>query len=144
MPWGKLAVLGGDDTIYPESFRLAIFAEADVVAAPITVLEKWEVELGLLERAAENRICLVAASRPTEAGSSLITTLHNDYTLMTSWETRPFDGNISYPIVTRAPQNAGLTQATVHPANTANKEVSKNTDLVNGRPWYLAGAITDS
>ncbi len=142
MPWGRLALIVGDDTIYPETFRMAVFEGADVVAAPMHVLEKWEVELGLLERSAENRICLVAASRPTAAGSSLITTLHNDFTLMTPWETRPFDGNISYPIVKRAADTPGLTQATVHPAHTQNKEVSKNTDVVNGRPWYLVEAIT--
>ena len=142
MPWGRLALIVGDDSIYPETFRLAVFEGTDVVAAPIHVLEKWEVELGLLERSAENRVCLVAASRPMSVGSSLITTLHNDFTLMTPWETRPFDGNISYPIVNRATDAPGLTQATVHPAHTQNKEVSKNTDVVNGRPWYLVEAIT--
>lgn len=142
MPWGRLVVLVGDDTIYPESFRLAVFAGAEVVAAPLHLLEKWEVSLGLPERSAENRVCLVAASRPTAVGSSLICTLHQDFTLMTPWETRPFDGNISMPIITRAGLKPGLTRAEVHPAHTQNKEVSKNTDVVNGRPWYLAQAIT--
>ena len=72
---------------------------------------------------------------------SLITTLHNDFTIMTPWETRPFDGNISFPLVTRAESAPGLTQATVNPAYTQNKEVSKNTDVVNGRPWHLVDAI---
>lgn len=141
-PWGRFAVIVGDDTIYPEAFRLASLQGADVVAAPMHVLERWEVELGLLERSAENRVCLIAASRPTPAGQSLICTLHNDFTLMTPWENRPFDGNISYPIVTHAPNQPGLTTATVHPAHTQNKEVSKNTDVVNGRPWHLVEAIT--
>lgn len=141
-PWGRFALIVGDDTIYPETFRLASMQGADVVAAPMHVLEKWEVELGLLERSAENRVCLIAASRPTPVGQSLICTLHKDYTLMTPWETRPFDGNISYPIVTYADDSFGLTTAVVHPAHTQNKEVSKNTDVVNGRPWYLVEAIT--
>ena len=142
-PWGRFALIVGDDTIYPEAFRLASLQGADVVAAPIHLLERWEAELGLLERSAENRVCLIAASRPTPAGQSLICTLHKDYTIMTPWETRPFDGNISYPIVTRAANQPGLTTATVHPAHTQNKEVSKNTDVVNGRPWYLVEAITE-
>ncbi len=141
--WGRLALIVGDDTIYPESFRLASLQGADVVAAPIHVLEKWEVDLGLLERSAENRVCLIAASRPTPVGQSLICTLHKDYTLMTPWEERPFDGNISYPIVTNAKKESGLTTAVVHPAHTQNKEVSKNTDVVNSRPWYLVDAITN-
>lgn len=142
MLWGRLAILVGDDNIYPESYRLAVFEGADVVAAPLHILEAWEVTLGLPERAAENRVCLVAASRPTAVGSSLICTLHNDFTIMTPWETRPFDGNISTPIISQAGAEAGLTQAMVHPAHTQNKEVSKNTDVVRGRPWYLAQAIT--
>ncbi|WP_420630154.1 nitrilase-related carbon-nitrogen hydrolase [Candidatus Leptofilum sp.] len=142
-PWGRFALIVGDDTIYPEAFRLASLQGADVVAAPMHVQERWEVELGLLERSAENRVCLIAASRPTPAGQSLICTLHNDFTLMTPWETRPFDGNISYPIVTHATDQPGLTTATIHPAHTQNKEVSKNTDVVNGRPWYLVEAITE-
>jgi predicted amidohydrolase len=140
--WGRLVILVGDDNIYPESYRLAVFEGADVVAAPIHILEEWEVTLGLPERSAENRICLVAASRPTAVGSSLICTLHDDFTIMTPWQTRPFDGNISTPIITYAGTDSGLTKATVHPAHTQNKEVSKNTDVVNGRPWYLAQAIT--
>lgn len=142
MPWGRLALIVGDDALYPETFRLAAFQGADVVVAPIHILEKWETETGLLERSAENRVCLLAASRATPAGTSLITTLHNDFTLMTPWETRPFDGNISYPIVTTAADDAGLTRATVHPAHTQNKVVSQRTDLIKGRPWYIAEAIT--
>ena len=142
-PWGRFALIVGDDTIYPEVFRLASLQGADVVAAPMLLLERWEAELGLLERSAENRVCLIAASRLTPAGESLICSLHKDYTIMTPWETRPFDGNISYPIVTRAANQPGLTTATVHPAHTQNKKVSKNTDVVNGRPWYLVEAITE-
>ena len=142
MLWGKLAIIVGDDAIYPETFRLAVFAGADVVALPFHVLEQWELDLGLVERSAENRVCLVAASRPTEFGASLLTTLHKDFTIFTEWETRPFDGTISHPLVTRAENEPGLTQLTVHPEATINKIVSRNTDLVDGRPWYLAEAIT--
>lgn len=142
MPWGKLAIVVGDDAIYPETFRLAVFAGADVVALPFHVLEQWELDLGLVERSAENRVCLVAASRPTEFGASLLTTLHKDFTIFTEWKERPFDGTISHPLVTRAANEPGLTQFTVHPEATVNKIVSRNTDLVDGRPWYLAEAIT--
>ncbi len=144
MPWGKLAIVVGDDAIYPETFRLAVFAGADVVALPFHVMEQWELDLGLVERSAENRVCLVAASRPTEFGASLLTTLHKDFTIFTEWEKRPFDGTISHPLVTRAENEPGLTQLTVHPEATVNKVVSRNTDLVDGRPWYLAEAITSS
>lgn len=142
MPWGKLAMIVGDDALYPETFRLAVFQGADVVALPFQVYEEWELKWGLPERSAENRICLIAASRPSKFGASLLTTLHKDFTIMTPWETRPFDGNISTPICTYADNEPGLTMLTVQPENTINKVVSKNTDLVDGRPWYLANAIT--
>lgn len=142
MPWGKLAMIVGDDAIYPETFRLAVYRGADVVALPFTVLEAWELSLGLVERSAENRVCLVAASRPTAQGASLLTTLHHDFTIMTPWQTRPFDGNISAPICTYAANTPGLTTLTVHPAHATNKVVSRNTDLVDGRPWRLVQGIT--
>ncbi|HUN22127.1 MAG TPA: nitrilase-related carbon-nitrogen hydrolase [Anaerolineales bacterium] len=141
MEWGRLAILVGDDCLYPESFRLAVFTGVDVVAAPISVQEAWELGTGLLERSAENRVILLAASRPSPHGASLLTTLHKDFTLMTPWEKRSFDGYISYPLATFAPAEPGLTQLTVHPANTQNKVLSHRTDLVAGRPWYLAQPI---
>ncbi|MCO5183093.1 MAG: carbon-nitrogen hydrolase family protein [Anaerolineae bacterium] len=142
LPWGKLAIIVGNDTIYPETFRLAALQDADVVAAPIHVLEKWETELGLVERSAENRVCLVTATRPSESGTSQIMTLHSDFTLMTPWETRPFDGYISYPLITAAEHAPGVTYGVVHPAATVNKVLSSHTDVVADRPWHLVDAIT--
>ena len=36
LPWGRLAVIVGDDALYPETFRLAALQDADVVAVPFT------------------------------------------------------------------------------------------------------------
>jgi hypothetical protein len=117
--------------------RIAAMAGADVAALPLEVQEPWELSLGLPERSAENRICLAAASRR----GGLLATLEEDFTLMTPWPTRTFDGNLTRPIVTRT--DAGrLCQATLHPARAANKSVSHRTHLIDGRPWQLVGAIT--
>ncbi len=142
LPWGRLALVAGDDAIFPETFRLAALAGADVVAAPLHVQERWEVRTGLLERAAENRLNLIAATRPSDLGTSLIADLHTDFTLMTPWRDRSFDGTISEPIVVRALQSTGTTTATIHPLNAANKQLSHRTDLLAGRPWFLASEIT--
>lgn len=142
LPWGRLALVVGDDSVYPESVRLAALGGAEVVALPMQLLERWELATGLPERAAENRVCLAAASRPTAFGASAIMTLPRDFTLMTPWETRPFDGILSTPIVTQARAEPGLTRATIHPANAQNKQVSYRTNLLEGRPWRLVGAIT--
>lgn len=68
LPWGRLAIVVGDDAIFPETFRLAALADADVVAVPFTPSETWELRLGLLERAAENRLNVVAAGHADPAG----------------------------------------------------------------------------
>ncbi len=138
---GRLALLVADDGLYPEAVRLAAIAEAEVVALPFTALEEWELRTGLVERAAENRVNLVAASRVTPAGQGAVIATEPDFTLWTPWE-RPFDGVISHPVVTAAPRDGGVLVATIHPAATTNRFVSRGTDVVDGRPWRLASVLT--
>ncbi len=139
---GRLALLVGDDLLYPEAVRLAAIAEAEVVAAPYTALEAWEGRTGLVERAAENRVNLVAASRVTETGQGVVIAAQQDFTLWTPWA-REFDGTINYPVVQAAPRDGGPLVAPVHPAATANRFVSRGTDVVDGRPWALASALSE-
>jgi deaminated glutathione amidase len=131
--WGRVALVIGNDAIYPETFRLAALKDVEVLAVPTLILEKWEAELGFKERAAENRMNVIVASK-TDSGIYAIT---EDFTLWTEWKNRPFDGNINYPVVTIA-QGDGLTIAEIHPAAAVNKMVSHRTDVLNGRPWKLA------
>ncbi|HRQ23094.1 MAG TPA: carbon-nitrogen hydrolase family protein [Anaerolineales bacterium] len=131
--WGRVALVIGNDAIYPETFRLAALKDVEVVAVPTMILEKWEVEYGFKERAAENRMNVIVASK-SDSGIYAIT---EDFTLWTEWKNRPFDGNINYPVVIRA-QGDGLTTAEIHPAAAVNKMVSHRTDVLNGRPWKLA------
>jgi predicted amidohydrolase len=140
LPWGRLAIVVGNDSIYPETFRLAALQDVEVVGVPTTLLEGWEMQTGLLERAAENRMNLVVASRPAEAGTSAVIAITEDFTLWTEWK-RPFAGNINYPQVTRAPAQPGLIRAEVHPAAAANRTISHRTNVVDGRPWRLAKTI---
>ena len=141
LPWGRLAVVVGDDSLYPETFRLAALQGTEVVALPFTVVERWELSTGLVERAAENRVNVVAASRWTDAGGSAIVTSQRDFTLWTAWE-RPFAGSINMPDVRRADATTMVLSGVVHPAATANRLVSRGTDVVDGRPWRLVDAIT--
>jgi predicted amidohydrolase len=143
LPWGRLAVLPGADAIQPEAARLLAIAGAEVVAVPFAPQEAWELATGLIERSAENRLCLVAATASGPLGTSLITTLEEDFTVMTPWKSRPFDGLLSYPIVKRAPaEGSSVFRVTIHPERAHNKIVSRRTDLVRGRPWQLAQAMT--
>ncbi len=85
---------------------------------------------------------IFAARQPNAHGASAVMSLRKDFTIMTPWETRPFDGNISAPVVTAAGPAPGITLAARHPANAQNRFVSRRTDVVDGRPWYLVDAIT--
>lgn len=136
-----VAVLCGDDALYPELGRLQAMKGVDLLLVCAQPLEPWEMKTGLVERAAENRMNLVAACQPGLNGSSLIASLQRDFTVMTPWEERPFDGLLSQPELTRAAAEPGVTSATVYPAAAANKVVSLGTDLVRGRAWWLAGPL---
>ncbi|MBD3926725.1 carbon-nitrogen hydrolase [Nocardioides cavernae] len=137
-PWGRLAVVVGDDALYPETFRLAALADADVVAVPFTVATASDLEPLLLERAAENRLNLAVASPVGEHGAGGLVPLSADFTLWTEWS-RPFSGVISRPEPVRS--TGPLTVGTLRPACAVNRFVTRGTDLVDGRPWALAGAL---
>jgi hypothetical protein len=85
----------------------------------------------------------VAASRPSVAGGSVIASLPIDFTIMTPWQTRRFDGLLSSPSIVRARPGAGVLRATVTPSAAHNKVVSHRTDLISGRPWRLASALVE-
>ena len=138
LPWGRLAVVVGDDLIYPEVARLAALASCDLIAVPFDVQERWECQLGIVERAAENRMCAVAATRPGPLGSAMVVTLPPDFTLWAPSRERTFDGTINQPDVTRAGPS-GSAFGTVHPERALNRQISKGTNLVDGRPWQVVG-----
>ncbi|ORT56353.1 nitrilase-related carbon-nitrogen hydrolase [Streptomyces sp. CB03238] len=133
-PWGRVAVVVGDDSLYPETFRLAALAGVDTAAVCFTGTESWESRLGLPERSAENRLNVVAAGHTTGA----VHCLPRDFGL---WQTRdaPFDGRISHPDTT--PADSRLALGPIRPAQAARRLVSRGTDLVDGRPWHLAGPL---
>jgi predicted amidohydrolase len=138
LEWGRLAVIAGADALYPETFRLAALLDADVVAVPYEAQEDWELALGLPERAAENRLNLVVATPIGQPAAILAMT--PDFTLWTTWE-GPFTGRISTPVRTDIPAGVPTGNAEVAPAQAANRLVSRNTDLVDGRPWRLVDAL---
>lgn len=141
LPFGRLAVLTSDDSIYPETFRLLAMSGVEVAAVPLSPLEDWELHNGLLERSAENRINLLVAADSLVHGPGFATELQTDFTVMTEWQEREFDGLLSQPIWHRCDSAAGVNAVTLRPANAAHKVVSQNTDLLANRPWDLASAI---
>lgn len=141
LPFGRVGLVCSDDSIYPETFRLLAIAGVEIACVALEPLESWELKTGLLERSAENRINLLVAARKTVLGSGFVTCLQKDFTLLTPWEARPFDGLLSQPVWLKMPDEERTLRAAIHPQGAANKEVSANTNLLTDRPWDLAGAI---
>ncbi|WND03529.1 nitrilase-related carbon-nitrogen hydrolase [Temperatibacter marinus] len=138
--FGKIALITSDDSLYPEHARRLALMGIEVACVPLIPLEAWELNTGLLERSAENRINYLVATAPTDLGVSFITSLQKDFTVMTEWQDRPFDGLLSQPIWTKA--KGKTCTATIHPAAAENKVVSQGTDMMRGRPWHVSQAIT--
>ncbi|MGV9678715.1 nitrilase-related carbon-nitrogen hydrolase [Nocardia sp. NPDC003482] len=142
LPWGRLAIVVGDDAIFPETFRLAAIADADVAAVCCAPAEDWELTLGLPERAAENRLNLVVAASDSRGGlAGAIHALSPDFTLWTAWR-GPFTGVISQPESTLVPPGATRVHAEIHPAEAVNRAVSRGTDLIAGRPPAALANLT--
>lgn len=142
LPWGRLAVVVGDDSIVPEAFRLASLQDADVVAVPLNVQERWELAYGLKERAAENRVNLVAATRAFDGITGYLVPLE-DFGMWRAERREPFDGVISCPDVVEA-RGTGATVVELHPSEAVNRMVTRDTDLVDGRPWALLAGMVDA
>jgi len=139
--FSRVALLTSDDACYPEAFRLAALAGADTVIVPAQPLERWELDTGLLERSAENRVNLLVAVQPSALGCSMATSLTRDFTVLTPWQEREFDGLLSQPPVFVAEAAPGITHLEIHPRFAENKVVSRGTDLLAGRPWQLLEPI---
>ena len=139
---GKVAVICEDDAIYPETFRLLALQGVEIVLVPLALQELWLVSTGLVERAAENRVNLIAADR--HCANNLICSLQQDFTLMTPWKTRQFDGLLSAPNVIRQPDSPMLI-TTIYPRAAVNKACSHRTDLLASRPWqYMQPVVSPS
>jgi predicted amidohydrolase len=138
LPWGRLAMLAGDDAVVPEVAKMAALAGAHVLAIPFQLQEAWERDFGLPSRAAENRVCIVASSWPQDGRAGLIATLEREFTIMTPWRERQFDGRINEPVITSQDPDVAIVTGTVHPAAACNKLMSEATDLLLDRPWRLS------
>ena len=140
-PFGRVAAFSDRDLIYPETMRLAALRGVSTVLVPANPLEDWECRTGVVERAAENRVNVVLASPASGERGSVIAALQKDFTIMTEWRDREFDGLLSAPEVLRAGEAGGVLLGTIHPRAADNKECSRNTHLLASRPWSLLEPI---
>jgi predicted amidohydrolase len=139
--FGRLSVLVGDDALVPEAGRLAVLGGAEVVAVPFSVAEPTDLALALPERCAENRVCLVAASRPDVDGASGAFDPPENPVWSRADRPAPFDGTINDPDRHLAGVEAGSLVVTLHPARAAEKLITTDTDLVFGRRPELRASL---
>ena len=141
--FGDMALIVGDDHRYPETVRLAAVAGAHLVAVCWQPEHRWECDLALVERAAENRISLAACSPPGPLAATMLLDPPAD-SLWNPGRTSPFDGTINAPVCVRATPDQGLLVGVLHPGRAVNREVSKNTDLVGGRSLAASAVLAAS
>lgn len=140
-PVGHLALIVGQDSIYPETFRLAALQGADTAVVVFEPQEAWELHTGLVERAAENRLNMLAACHSGELGQAFGAGLLEDFTIFGEWKTRQFDGVLTRPALEQASEGQALRHLKLQPKHAENKVVSANTHVLNNRPWRLLGAM---
>ena len=75
------------------------------------------------------------------AGRSVVADLPPDFTLWAPSRERVFDGTINRPDLSWAGDD-GVLVATVHPARSVHRQISRDTDLVGDRPWKLFDVLT--
>lgn len=141
LPWGRMAVAVGDDIRLPEVARLAAVRGAAVVAVCHQPTSDADVDLALVERSAENRVCVVAAAPAGPvAGCALIDPPADS--LWSPSRAQSFDGAINLPDLRRIEPGRDCLTGVVHPARARNREISRQTNLVDGRSLAAAALLT--
>lgn len=142
LPWGRMAVAVGDDIRLPEVARLAAVHGAAVLAVCHQPTSDADVDLALAERSAENRVCVVAAAPAGPvAGCALIDPPADS--LWSPSRAHPFDGAINLPDLQRIEPGQDCLIGVVHPARARNREISRQTNLVDGRSLAAAALLTE-
>ena len=127
----NVAMLTADDVKIPEIIKIASLNGIHLLLVPFDIQEPCDVEHSLLARAAENRICIVAATREKnfadksssanskgnkiklQKSTGLIANLTADFSTLPQWQAPKFNGSLNQPIVTH--QHGKITKAVIHP-----------------------------
>jgi len=140
----SLAMLTADDANIAEIVKVAALANIHVLLVPFDIQEPCEVEYSLLSRAAEHRICIVAASREksfannlsndsdnssnpygknkvkAQKSTGLIANLTTDSALLSQWKPLKSNGYTNQPLVKY--QFGKITKAVIHPIAACSKQ----------------------
>jgi predicted amidohydrolase len=142
----NLTMLTADDANIPEIVNIAALNNIHILLTPFDIQESCEVEYNLVARAAENRICIVAASKEKNFANKLSNTKDNEAkinnqkkkvkslkvigfianltkepTLLSQCKTRKFNGYLNQPLVKY--QQGKITKAVIFPIAACNKKI---------------------
>ncbi len=142
----SVAMLTADDANIPEIVNAAALKNIHLLLVPFDIQEPCEVDYSLLSRAAEHRICIVAASREisfkaepvvdtnvqntgnkkkVKAKKSIgfIANLSKNFVMPTPKNSIRFDGYINKPLVKS--QHGKITKALIFPVAACSKSPTK-------------------
>ncbi|WP_163930570.1 nitrilase-related carbon-nitrogen hydrolase [Paraferrimonas sp. SM1919] len=139
--FGRLGILLSSDWRHPEAAKLAALAGVDLILSPAAVKEPWLNSHGFASRAAENRVAIAVCSDPNTDLAGGVYYLQSDFTLLSQWQQRQYDGYINQPIIVLQKPNQLLKQE-INLANSRNKLMSANTHLLADRPWDRSALLS--
>ena len=142
----SVAMLTADDANIPEVVNAAALKNIHLLLVPFDIQEPCEVDYSLISRAAEHRICIVAASREksfkaepvvdtnvqntgnkkkVKAKKSIgfIANLSKNFVMPTMSNSAKFDGFINKPLVKS--QHGKITKALIFPVAACGKSSTK-------------------
>lgn len=142
----SVAMLTADDANIPEIVNVAALNNIHLLLVPFDIQEPYEVDYSLISRAAEHRICIVAASREksfkaehvvdtnvqntgnkkkVKAKKSIgfIANLSKNFVMPTPNNSTKFDGYINKPLVKS--QHGKITKALIFPVAACSKSPTK-------------------
>ena len=138
-------MLTADDANIPELVKLVALNNIQILLVPFDIQAPSEVKFSLLSRAAEHRICIVAASRekdfiinsPAKSGNTanknkikpqkstgLIANLTTESALLGQLKSGKFSGYLDKPLVKY--QHGKITKAVISPVSAGNKTIVCN------------------
>jgi predicted amidohydrolase len=138
-PLGRIGLLVGYDCLMPEPARILAMAGADIIAVPAAWRAGWDESLAIVERAAENRVSVIAAVRPdsiAEGRRGSLVVAAERFPTTPHWAIRmPEPAYI-------AGGGARYVAASISPAHSRDKRSFENTDQIGlRRPEFYESLV---
>ncbi len=140
----NLVMLTADDANITDTVNVLVLNNINLMLVPFDIQEPQEVAYSLVARAAENCICVVAATREksfaieqasdeknlnqnnkkakTQKYTGLIANLTSNAALLAQWQSGKFNGYLNKALVKH--QHGKITKALIHPLSANEKNIA--------------------